>query len=82
MYLIQIRKMNNKRLSAEDIINGFGSPEDWSNQPTQYRTIKEAIKECESLISCGQRKAHDIRIVEVVCTFESEVKVKVNERKA
>ncbi|MDA1477285.1 hypothetical protein PJ311_18370 [Bacillus sp. CLL-7-23] len=74
MFLIQTRKENNFR-GVEDIIDSHGNAKDWSNYQHQFKDIEKAKKECELMISTGQYKARNIRIVEVVCTFDSEIKV-------
>lgn len=76
MYLTQIRKENVKRgIDLRDFINGYGRARDWEND-LQFKDIEDAKRRAESLISSENFKAKDVRIVEVVCTFESEVIVK------
>ncbi|WP_088033497.1 hypothetical protein [Evansella clarkii] len=80
MFLIQIRKENYNR-GFQDIINSAGDAKDWFNYQHQYEDIEKAKRECELIIQSGQHKARNIRIVEVVCTFDSEIKVKTNSDK-
>lgn len=80
MFLIQTRKENNQR-SYADIINSHGDAKDWSNYQHQYEDIEKAKRECELMISTGQYKARNVRILEVVCTFDSEIKVVSNSKR-
>lgn len=77
MYLIQTRKEKQIRCYT-DFMNSPGNAEDWNNYPHQYEDIEKAKEECELLIKSGLHKAENVRILEVVCTFYAEIKVKSN----
>ncbi|MEK4030836.1 hypothetical protein MKZ02_20160 [Pseudobacillus sp. FSL P4-0506] len=74
-FLIQTRKENSLR-GFDAIINSAGNAKDWNNYTHSFDDLKKAQSECESLIKGGIHKAENIRIVEVVCTFEANVTVK------
>lgn len=81
MFLIQLRSENNQRNPIDSIMNSAGDSRDWENYTHQYKDIEGAKIECELLIQHSQHKARNVRIVEVVCTFDSEIKVKSNSDK-
>lgn len=78
-FLIQTRKVNNQR--GVNIINSAGDGKDWSNYAHDYADIESAKRECELLIRSGQHKAKNIRIVEVICTFDSVITVETKSEK-
>ena len=80
MFLIQTRIENNLR-GIGDIINSHGDAKDWSNYQHQFTDIEKAKRECELIIQGGQHKARNVRIVEVVCTFDSKITVNTNSNK-
>ena len=80
MFLIQTRKENNQR-GFEGVIDGAGDAKEWSNYFAQYEDYQSAKREAELLIQHSQHKAKNVRIVEVVCTFKSEIKVDSNSEK-
>ena len=77
MFLIQIRRENNPR----NILNSHGDSKDWNNYMHQYEDIEKAERECELIISTGKSRAINVRILEVVCIFESEIKVSLKNKK-
>jgi hypothetical protein len=84
MFIIQTRNENQikgREVSLEDFKNPQGRATDWVNSHHQYENLEDAKTECESLIKSGRYKADNVRIVEVVCTFESEITVKMQNRK-
>jgi len=76
MFLIQIRRENNPRNSFD----GHSDPKDWDNYMHQYEDIEKAERECELMISTGKFRAINVRILEVVCIFESEIKVSLKSK--
>lgn len=81
MFIIQTRKQSAKR-NTEEFFDNNANPENWNNySSTAYDTIEEAIRECKATITYGCYKAFDVRIVEVVCNFESKVMVSAQSKK-
>jgi hypothetical protein len=74
MFLIQIRKENNLR-GFQDIIDSHGDAKDWNNYQHQFTDIEKAKRECELIIQSGKYKARNVRIVEVVFTFDAKITV-------
>lgn len=70
MFLIQTRSE-----SDDHIMSSAGDAEDWVNYAHQYRDYTGAARECQALIQGGVCRAKNVRIVEVVCTFDAEVTV-------
>ena len=79
-FLIQTRKANNQR-EFTNMMNSAGDAKDWSNYTHSFEDVESAKRECELIIQSGQHKAKDIRIVEVVCTFDSVITVEAKSEK-
>ncbi|WP_077621545.1 hypothetical protein [Sediminibacillus massiliensis] len=72
-FFIQVRK---GPINALDyIMNSAGDTKDWESLPWSFDEYEKAKRECELKIKGGHR-AHDIRVCEVVGTFEAEINVK------
>lgn len=75
MFVVQTRNVVTLR---GDISNEIikSSNDEWKSQGMDYDTFHNARANALKLIDYGTYKAENVRILEVVCTFESEVKIK------
>ena len=80
-YLIQTLKPNAVPDIMDKVINSAGDSKDWENYPHSFDDVDRAIRECELLIKNGRYKSDEVRIVEVICTFSSDVQVRANHQK-
>ncbi len=72
MYIIQVRTVNEQR-GILNVINALGNPSDWTNYTHQFEDIDSAVNECKIIISQGKYRAKDVRIVEPIVHFQSEI---------
>lgn len=78
-FIIQTRKEDVVRdgIDVSKAIKRMLKPESqWENRLTEYDDIQDAKSNCEKLIRGSFYKAENIRILEVVCEFTSEIIVK------
>lgn len=79
-FLIQTIKKN-ARPDIVKMFNSAGDAKDWENYAHSYDTYERAKRECEALIQYGSYKANEVRVIEVVGTFSSEIKVSAKSEK-
>ena len=72
-FIIQTRQVVNVRGINTSNTNSSGQS-DWINQNDTYDNLEEAQQQCKKLIDESCHKASNVRIVSVVCTFETDIK--------
>ena len=77
-YIIQTKKVVNVR-GINSIDSDSTGQSNWINQDETYESIEAAQQQCIKLLEESNYKANNIRIVSVVCTFETDIKInKIN----
>lgn len=73
-FLVQTYHSQGSPLDLGLILGANSNAKNWYNHPQAYSDFNEAVNKAESIIKNGRRADH-IRIVEVIATFENEIRI-------